>query len=212
MQPHPHTFRADDLVGGHVVLDLVNTVNARDGDPRDWLDSYPRVLEWAALTAQFDKRLLGELGRMSTAEPRAGTLALRRLRELREAIHDVLAATIRNDTAPENALRLLEARWQHAVALSRLTIAERHAGVELSLESSRLDYLSHELVLRAVDLLRTFPEARTRICAGRRCGWLFIDRSKGGQRRWCDMATCGNAAKSRRHHARKRTAKELMKD
>jgi predicted RNA-binding Zn ribbon-like protein len=206
MRAQAHTFRAHDLVGGHVVLDLVNTVNARDGDPRDWLDSYPRVLEWAALTAQFDKRLLGELGRISTAEPRAGTLALRRLRELREAIHDVLAATIRNDTAPENALRLLEARWQHAVALCRLTIAGRHAGVELSLESSRLDYLSHELVLRAVDLLRTFPEARTRICAGRRCGWLFIDRSKGGQRRWCDMATCGNAEKSRRHQERKRTA------
>ena len=74
------------------------------------------------------------------------------------------------------------------------------------MESSRLDYLSHELALRAVDLLRTLPEARTRICAGSKCGWLFIDSSKGGRRRWCDMATCGNAAKSKRHYERKRTA------
>jgi len=197
-------FRAGDLVGGHVVLDLVNTVNARDGDPTDWLDSYPRVLEWAALTAQFDESLLADLGRINDADPGGGTLALRRFRELREAIHDVLAATIRNETAPEKALRRLEARWKAAVAHARLTISDDRTGLELSVESSRLDYLSYGLALRAVDLLRTFPEGRTRICAGTKCGWLFIDSSKGGRRRWCDMATCGNAAKSKRHHARKR--------
>jgi predicted RNA-binding Zn ribbon-like protein len=206
MQPQPHTFRARDLVGGHVVLDLVNTVNARDGDPIDWLDSYQRVLEWAALTRQFDKSVLAELQRINKAEPATGTLALRRLRELRETIHDVLAATIRNDSAPEKTLRSLEARWKDAVALARLTISDHHTRLELSVESSRLDYLNHELALRAFDLLRTFPQARTRICAGTKCGWLFIDRSKAGRRRWCDMATCGNAAKSKRHQERKRTA------
>jgi len=208
MHAQPHTFRAGDLVGGHVVLDLVNTVNARDGDPVDWLDSYPRVLDWAALTAQFDESLLAELKRINEAEPAAGSLALRRLRELRETIHDVLAATIRNDPAPEKTLRRLEARWKHAVALARFTVTDHHTRLELNLESSRLDYISHELALRAVDLLRAFPGARTRICAGRKCGWLFIDRSKGGQRRWCDMATCGNAAKSKRHYERKRAALE----
>jgi predicted RNA-binding Zn ribbon-like protein len=205
MQAQPHTFRAGDLVGGHVVLDLVNTVNARDGDPVDWLDSYPRVLEWAALTAQFDESLLAELNRIDEAEPGPGTLALRRLRELRETIHDVLAATIRNDTAPEKTVRRLEARWKHAVALARLTTSDDNTRLELSLESSRLDYISHELALRAFDLLLAFPQGRTRICAGSKCGWLFIDRSKGGQRRWCDMATCGNAAKSKRHYERQRS-------
>jgi len=205
MQAQPHTFRAGDLVGGHVVLDLVNTVNARDGDPVDWLDGYPRVLEWAALAEQFDESLLAELWGINDADPGAGTLALRRFRELREAIHDVLAATIQNETAPEKALRRVEARWKAAVALARLTISDDRTGPELSVESSRLDYLSHELALRAVDLLRTFPEGRTRICAGTKCGWLFIDSSKGGRRRWCDMATCGNAAKSKRHYERKHT-------
>jgi predicted RNA-binding Zn ribbon-like protein len=206
MQAQPHTFRAGDLVGGHVVLDLVNTVNARDGDPVDWLDGYPRVLEWAAFTGQFDESLLAELGRINDADPGAGTLALRRFRELREAIHDVLTASIQNETAAEKALRRVEARWKAAVALARLTISDDRTGLELSVESSRLDYLSHELALRAVDLLRTFPEGRTRICAGTKCGWLFIDSSKGGRRRWCDMATCGNAAKSKRHYERKRAA------
>jgi predicted RNA-binding Zn ribbon-like protein len=209
MRVQSHTFRAHELVGGHVVLDLVNTVNARDRDPVDWLDSYPRALEWAALTAHFDESLLAQLARLNEAAPRAGTLALRRLRDLREIIHDVLAATIRNDPAPGKTLRSLEARWKDAVAVARLAISDHHTYLELSVESSRLDYLGHELALRAFDLLRTFPQSRTRICAGTSCGWLFVDRSKAGRRRWCDMATCGNAAKSRRHYERKRAGMEV---
>lgn len=63
MQIIAHTFRQGDLVAGHVVLDLVKTVTARDGEPVDWLDSYARVLEWAALTGHFDERVLAQLGR-----------------------------------------------------------------------------------------------------------------------------------------------------
>lgn len=205
MQTKAHIFREGDLVGGHVVLDLVNTVTARNGDPSDWLDSYARVLEWAALAGHFDRDLLVQLERIDRTDPQAGTLALRRLRELRENIHDVFAATIRREPAPEKALRGLERRWKTAVANARLTITDHDTSLELDLETSQLDYLNHELALRAVDLLRTFPPARTRVCAGSRCGWLFIDRSKAGRRRWCDMATCGNAAKSKRHYARERS-------
>lgn len=187
------------------MLDLVNTVTARNGDPTDWLDSYARVLEWAALTGHFDKDLLVQLELINKTDPRAGKLALRRLRELRESIHDVLAATIQNEPAPEKALRGLESRWKAAVAHARLTIADHRTSLKLGLETSRLDYLNHELALRAVDLLRTFPPDRTRICAGSSCGWLFIDRSKAGRRRWCDMATCGNIAKSKRRYERERS-------
>jgi predicted RNA-binding Zn ribbon-like protein len=187
------------------VLDLVNTVTARNGEPTDWLDSYARVLEWAALTGHFDKDLLVQLERIDKTDPRAGKLALRRLREVRENIHEVFAAAIRSEPAPEKALRGLERRWKAAVAHARLTITDQHTSLELDLETSRLDYLKHELALRAVDLLRTFPPARTRVCAGSSCGWLFIDRSKAGRRRWCDMATCGNVAKSKRHYERERS-------
>ena len=207
MQVYPHTFRAHDLIGGHVVVDLVNTVLRTESHPVDWFEAYSGVLEWAALTGEFDESLLVQLEHMYEAEPAAGAAALRRLRELREAIHEVLAATIANEATPDKAIRRLEARWKDAVAHSRLTLSNHHTRLQLSVESSRLDYLNYELALRAFDLLRTFPETRTRVCAGPNCGWLFIDRSKAGRRRWCDMATCGNTAKSRRHYERKRAAR-----
>ena len=44
-----------------------------------------------------------------------------------------------------------------------------------------------------------------RQCEDDACGWLFVDRSRGGRRRWCSMADCGNRAKARRHYTKLRT-------
>jgi predicted RNA-binding Zn ribbon-like protein len=60
------------------------------------------------------------------------------------------------------------------------------------------------MAIRAVDLLRSLPTKRLRMCSGPNCAWLFIDSSKAGRRRWCDMATCGNDAKAKRHYQAKR--------
>jgi predicted RNA-binding Zn ribbon-like protein len=43
---------------------------------------------------------------------------------------------------------------------------------------------------------------RLRACGNRRCGWLFVDRSANGRRRWCDAKACGNRMKVRRYRAR----------
>jgi predicted RNA-binding Zn ribbon-like protein len=45
---------------------------------------------------------------------------------------------------------------------------------------------------------------RLRVCANTGCRDVFVDRSPGGKRRWCDMRTCGNQAKVARHRARAR--------
>jgi predicted RNA-binding Zn ribbon-like protein len=57
----------------------------------------------------------------------------------------------------------------------------------------------------AADLL-TGPRAqRVRQCADEKgCGWLFIDESRAGTRRWCSMGECGNRAKARRHYLRRK--------
>jgi predicted RNA-binding Zn ribbon-like protein len=47
--------------------------------------------------------------------------------------------------------------------------------------------------------------ARIRRCADARCPRVFLDSTRNGRRRWCDMATCGNRAKAARFRARERT-------
>ncbi|MFF0478109.1 CGNR zinc finger domain-containing protein [Streptomyces sp. NPDC004284] len=201
----PHTFKPRDLVGGHVVVDLVNTVTARDAEPVDWLDGYPRLLDWAVLTGHFAPADLTVLRGLAESEPVRAEQALARVRELREALHDLLTALIHQDgPAPAEAVEGLEAHWKQAASRARLTLHGTAPELRVDVGASGLDLLGHELALRAFDLLRALPLERTRVCPGTRCGWLFVDGSRGGRRRWCSMATCGNSAKGRTHYRRKR--------
>lgn len=43
---------------------------------------------------------------------------------------------------------------------------------------------------------------RLKCCPGDDCGWLFIDETGNGRRRWCSMESCGNRTKARRHYRR----------
>ncbi len=54
----------------------------------------------------------------------------------------------------------------------------------------------------AGDLVFSAQQRRLRQCANEQCLWLFVDESKSGSRRWCDMASCGNRAKARRHYSK----------
>ncbi len=53
-----------------------------------------------------------------------------------------------------------------------------------------------------LDLVATAPRGIRR-CESPSCVLHFFDPT--GRRRWCSMAGCGNRAKARRHHARRRT-------
>jgi predicted RNA-binding Zn ribbon-like protein len=57
----------------------------------------------------------------------------------------------------------------------------------------------------ARDAVRLFgPEAggRIRECSADDCGYIYLDTSRSGNRRWCSMQRCGNRAKVRAHRAR----------
>jgi predicted RNA-binding Zn ribbon-like protein len=205
MEVVAHPFHPRDLVAAHPALDFVNTVTARDTPtPLDWLDGYGRLLEWAALADATDAATLKRLRKLSADSPRSAAAALARARRIREALHQVFAALIDGETAPATSLEEIDAGWKKALGRAHLIGHADRVEPALDLKCSGLELITDELVLRAIDLLRDFPKARARVCLGRQCGWLFIDTSKGGRRVWCDMATCGNVAKSQRHYARRR--------
>jgi predicted RNA-binding Zn ribbon-like protein len=200
------TFSLRDLVGGDPALNLVNTVTARNTPaPIDWLDGYPRLLEWAHLANVADETRIRKLGKLATLHPAEAARALEQIKQLREAIHVIYVAMVREERAPAAELAQLETAWKDAQSRMRLAHVADHIETLLEGELSGLDWVRYSIALSAVDLLRILPHGRARVCEGEHCGWLFVDTSKGGQRVWCDMATCGNAAKTRRH-MRKRTS------
>jgi predicted RNA-binding Zn ribbon-like protein len=66
----------------------------------------------------------------------------------------------------------------------------------------RLDSPLWPVVRSAAELLASSDVERLRVCAGDDCGWAYVDRSRNGLRRWCQMSTCGTAEKTRRRRQR----------
>jgi predicted RNA-binding Zn ribbon-like protein len=64
------------------------------------------------------------------------------------------------------------------------------------------DRLLGPILLSAAELLVSGAQTKIRQCDDETCGWLFLDRSRAGRRRWCSMADCGNRAKVRRYYRR----------
>ena len=58
------------------------------------------------------------------------------------------------------------------------------------------------VIWSAGDLVVAAGNRRIRRCANEECLWMFIDESKSGTRRWCQMSACGNRAKARRHYSK----------
>ena len=121
----------------------------------------------------------------------------------REALHLVLVAAI-NDQPPNKAvLNRVNREIAAAYAGARLEPAQGNfllGPPETGLRSPLL------LVARAAFALLTDKRLlRVRRCEGvGDCGWLFLDGTKNGRRRWCSMEGCGSRAKMRRQYARKR--------
>lgn len=202
------------LVGGHPALDLVNTVTprvaVRGEQPYDHLTDPPTLLGWsrgAGLVAEPEARVVAEAWR---AEPGVGHAALAAVREIRDALHEILLAAtgaIRADPAVTGAaLDRLHGRWAGSVARSRLTldpVARLAVGVVPAL------LIPDRAADAAVGLLRSGDLTRLRRCPldDGGCGWLFLDRSRNGSRRWCRMADCGTQVKARRLTERRRAAR-----
>jgi len=206
--PGTHRFT---LVGGHPVLDFLNTAGGqRLTAPREDLATPEDLVSWGLQSGWLDQErahpMLVEV-QLRPAEARA---ALARVRAFREALFRVfLAASAGTPPAPE-PLEAFEREVRRAWSERRLVRSPDGTYRWASPESARLDSVVSPLALAASDLLTGPGRARVRVCEATTtdgCGWMFLDTSRNGTRRWCEMATCGNRYKARRHYARVREAR-----
>lgn len=194
-----------ELTGGRLCLDFANTVDNRPTEhPRELLGSYPDLLSWSvqagALQAGDARRLARLAGRRAAEADRV----LARAREIREAIFGVFSDLAAGRRPRPQALAVLEGVLPRALGRMRLVPAKGRLDWGWSREENALDTMLWPVVKSAADLLTSEEAERVRECAADDCAWLFIDGSKNGTRRWCDMSVCGNRSKARRFYARSR--------
>ena len=78
--------------------------------------------------------------------------------------------------------------------MSHVALRPSGAGYEAVFEGDELDRVLWPVTRAAAELATSPQLARVHECAGVDCGWLSLDTSKAGRRRWCSMEICGNRA------------------
>ena len=193
------------LLAGRLCLDFANTADWHASDrPQEGLTSYSVLVAWSRqagiLTEHEAERLLLE----ATRCPDDAASVLRRAIALREGMYRIFSAVARQLPSAESDLVAFNAALTQALGRLRVVRAGDGYGWGWRGDSGELDRMLWPIARSAGELLTSEELGRVRQCAGDPCGWLFLDTSRNRSRRWCDMESCGNRAKARRHYRRKR--------
>ncbi len=184
-------------------LDYVNTVTW-DGPEMvrdDQIRGYGFLLDWAVERGALAESAAERLREEAAADADARRRALGRAWSLRRALHDCLRAAARREAPPEASISYINAAIGDSPTF---LLAPRADGIAFTIPAGPSPDLLRPILRSALHLLSSPDVARLRECAAERCGRLYLDHTKNSSRRWCDMDTCGNRAKARRHQARRR--------
>jgi predicted RNA-binding Zn ribbon-like protein len=184
------TPRIDFLwVGNHPATDLCNTQPVIDGEPVELLPDFGSIRRWLSHSGI---EIRADISALGADDERRTVQFVHRLR-----------ASLRTILEPPQATRPALGALNEVLAGTRgsytvtddlhLAVVAGSPGAQLRLDlaSAVCDIFRHDLT-------------RVRRCARPACVLLFLDVSKSGRRRWCDMGTCGNRAKAARHYERNR--------
>jgi len=208
-KPYGETFRCP---GGALCLDFCNSgQGVRDLHGSEWLADFADLLDWleagGALGAEQSKRL----HRAAHEAPEAAARLWRRALELRESLRRVLEARAHGHSPVREDLARFEAEYAQSTVFARLRWDGGRAAWTLDPGASELAAVLQPIVQSAAELLTSATLARVRRCGNPTCSWLFIDATRNRSRRWCEMASCGNVLKVRRHRERKSAAAQARR-
>ena len=174
----PFTF-----VSGNLALDFAGTVKHRDTAPEDLLSSPMLLREWVAAAGLVD------------SPPVVSEAELARALEVREAVYRLALASVTGGRRSQNDVDVINA----AAAAAPVTVVLTQTGVR---REGTADAIVAALARAVVVLLGGPDAARIRECEDLPCTRLFVDASRAGSRRWCEMSGCGNRTKAAGFRAR----------
>jgi predicted RNA-binding Zn ribbon-like protein len=125
---------------------------------------------------------------------------------LREAIYRLFDSNAQGKPPASRDLEALNQALKQAPARTTLKRGRDGYSWEVDTKSGTAPALLAPILWSAGDLLAGPRLSRVRRCANPECGWLFLDDSRAGKRRWCSMSACGNRAKARRHYHKSKEA------
>jgi len=180
------------FVAGDVALDFVNTAELRgDHLAGDALLTPDDLVRWGT-----------RYGVLRHGAHPAGEAELRAAVDTRELLYRLFAGRIHSDRPRRADLAALAAAATGGYAAAEL-VAGDDGRLRWEWDAALPATIRHRVAVAAVELLRGGPLERLKQCPGDHCGWLFLDATKRGNRRWCSMSECGQEAKTARRRQRR---------
>lgn len=195
-----------EMIGGNLALDFANTVGWHAAErPIEHLETYTEFAAWARHAGVISATEVKALTSRAARSPGDAARALRWARALRETIYRVFTAAAGGKHPASEDLGALQKAA--ALAMSSASVGWRGGLPRVRLswpQDASLEWPGYPVALAAGALLLSPSLERLGQCGNHPCGWLFIDTSRNGSRRWCTSAECGNATRVRRFRARDR--------
>ncbi|MDB6142723.1 MAG: hypothetical protein JWP80_1767 [Pseudomonas sp.] len=194
------------LVGGMAVLDFLNTCNGRRPgssleEVTDNLLSLEDVLYWCHHARVINADELSNALSLASPVPFQHAQAFEQLISFRESLYQLLLPIAEGRRITAASLEFLNKALVETATCRRL----EPAGFESEWVWQRWTTLEQltagligRLAVQASGLLTSPDLARLKICSTLACDWLFVDMSKNGRRRWCQMTVCGSREKAKK--------------
>jgi len=182
-------------VGNHPGLDFVNTAPVIQGATVELLADLDSLVTWCHEAGVLRDGLAGRLVGLSD---RAAAELVQWSHDLRAALRALLDAPVPLAGGYTELNRVL------AGLTGSLVMTDQPRPRLDLLAEGPAEQLQLDLVQATTAALSQLDPTRIRRCANAECVLIFHDKSKGGQRRWCDMTVCGNRAKAAAHYRRRR--------
>ena len=198
-----------ELTAGCLCLDFANTLDERlSGHPRDKLQGYNELLAFGQQTGVFTVSEARQLERQGLVHHSEASALFREAVGVREMVFRIMTAVAGGNAVSAADVAAFNAALRQAQAGSLVAPAPGQAAWRYEQQSSGGGRLIGQIVRSAAEVLTSDDIRRVKRCAAGKCCWLFLDRSRSRNRRWCEMRTCGSQNKARAYYQRKTAARQ----
>jgi len=185
-----------------VSLDFVNSkVFGGNTEPDgDLFSDYYRILQWCRHLEILTNDDVERLSQIANSRPEDKQTAFENIVRLRDANYRILSAVAHKQPPVKADTEILNQVLTEALPHLKLIPTDERFTWEWEKDLDSMEWMVWSIARSTAELLTSNQVQRIRQCDG--CYWMFMDTSRNGLRRWCDMKTCGNRAKARRHYER----------
>lgn len=182
-------------------LTYANTLSWRGSETStEELHSIADLLGWLERTAGWSAGAVRDLRQWSREYERKAAAVFTEAIAVREAIFRAFSDLATGRPMGQQDFTVIGDMLAAAPARTRLVRTSGGYAWQIAEPRPSVPHLLAPVLWSAADLILNAPQRRIRRCANDKCLWLFLDKSKSGTRRWCDMSACGNRAKAQRHY------------